>query len=105
MVLKVWELFIVLIRGGINTRPDPDTSDNRCAKPGPRYPTRLSTKVLISMLSDYYILNVSFSLRAQSLCDEPVMRISAQSIAWLPVDIFFTKITVNIEEFGQSASG
>ena len=75
-------------RLGVERTPDPETSGNRCAKPGPRYPTQLSTKVLISMLTVYYILNVSFSLCKQSLCNELVMRISAQSIAWLRLGIF-----------------
>ena len=43
-------------RGGTNTRPDPDTSGNRCAKPDPRYPTRLSAKVLITRIANYSTL-------------------------------------------------
>ena len=39
------------IRGGTNIQSDPDTSDNRCAKPDPRYLTRLSAKVLISRIA------------------------------------------------------
>ena len=41
---------------GVERTPDPDTSGNRYAKPDLRYPTRLSTKVLISRITDYSIL-------------------------------------------------
>ena len=44
------------IRGGTNIQSDPDTSDNRCSKPDPRYLTRLSAKVLISRITVYSIL-------------------------------------------------
>ena len=39
------------IRGGTNIQSDPDTSDNRCSKPDPRYLPRLSAKVLISRIT------------------------------------------------------
>ena len=41
---------------GVERTPDPDTSGNRCAKPDPRYLTRLSAKVLISRITVYSIL-------------------------------------------------
>ena len=44
---------------------NPDTSGNRCPKPDPRYPTRLSIKVLISKIAVYSILTVQFSSCAQ----------------------------------------
>ena len=46
--------------------PDPDTSGNRGAKPDPRYPIRSSTIVLISRITVYSILTMTFSLWAQS---------------------------------------
>ena len=60
-------LSLVLILGMERT-PDPDTSGSRCAKPDPRYLTRSSAKVLISRITFYSILTVSFSLWAQSWC-------------------------------------
>ena len=39
-----------ITRGGTNTRLDPDVTGSRCAKPDPRCPTRLSAKVLISII-------------------------------------------------------
>ena len=51
---------------GMERRPDLDTSGNRCAKLDVRYPTRLSAKVLISRMTVYSILIVTFSLSAQS---------------------------------------
>ena len=51
---------------GVERTTDPNTSDNRCATPDPRYPTRLSAKVLISRITVYSILTVPFSLWVQS---------------------------------------
>ena len=61
-----WSRYLIRIRGGTNTRLDPDTSGNRCTKPDPRYSTRLSAKVLISRIPVYFILIVPFSLSALS---------------------------------------
>ena len=61
----IYSLWVV-IKGGTNTRPNPDTSGNRCARPDLRNPTRLSAKVLISRKTVYFILTVPFSLWAQS---------------------------------------
>ena len=48
---------IVILWIGVGQPPDPHTSGNRCAnKPVPRYPTRLSAKVLISRITVYSIL-------------------------------------------------
>ena len=42
---------------GVERTPDPDTSGNRCEKPDPRYPTRLSVKVLISGIEVFFHIN------------------------------------------------
>ena len=47
---------------GVERTPDLDTSGNRYAKPDPRYPTRLSAKVLISRIANYSTLIVPFTL-------------------------------------------
>ena len=55
-------------RVGVERQPDLDTSGNRCTKPDPRYPTRLSAKVLISRITVYSILTVPFLLSSESFC-------------------------------------
>ena len=76
----------------MNTRPDLDTSGNRCAKLDTRYPTRLSAKVLTSRMatSNYSKYIVQFTL-----CDEKFLKIAARLIAWLPI-AFFHQIRLKI---------
>ena len=72
-------MYRVLIRGGTNSRPDPDPSSNRCAKPDVRYPTRLSAKVLTSRITVHSILTVTFSSWVQSPWCHRVAKIAARS--------------------------
>ena len=73
-------------RGGTNTLPDPDTSGNRYAKPYPRYPIRLSAKVLISRIANYSI--IPFTVWVQGLCGDKFLKSAARSIAWLTTGVF-----------------
>ena len=98
-----WSRYLIRIRGGTNTRLDPDTSGNRCTKPDPRYLTRLSAKVLISRIPVYFILIVPFSLSAlSSWCQSsenccPINRLA--TTRYIPLNK-----AENIEEFIQPAS-
>ena len=77
-----------ITRGGMNTRLDPDVTGSRCAKPDPGCPTRLSAKVLISSIVNYFTVTVPFTLWVQSLCGEKFLKIATLLIAWLPIGMF-----------------
>ena len=81
----------------VERTPDPDTSGYRCAKSDPRYPTRLSAKVLIS-----WITCLCHFLYVRSLHGSRVLKIAARSINWLQLG---KSEAENIEEFIQPALG
>ena len=79
---------------GMEQTPGSEKSGNRCSKPDPRYPTRLSVKVLISRITVYSILTVPFFYE-RSLHGARVLKIAAPSIDWLQHDVFHeTKLEI-----------
>ena len=66
--------------------PNLDTSGNRCAKHGSNYPIKCPSPD-IKANHFFHIFNATFSPWSQSLCGEQVLKIFAQSIAWLLVGI------------------
>ena len=88
---------------GVEWTPDPEKSGNRCAKPDPRYSTRLSAKVLILRITVYFIKTVPFSLWAQSSWYRSSE--NCKPINWLATTRHFTlNKAENIENFFQPAS-
>ena len=82
---------------GLERPPDPDTTGNRCAKPDPRYPTRLSAKVLISRCAIFFMSSAVFRVPSSENC-LLINRLATTR------DIPLNKAE-NIEEFIQPASG